>query len=405
MMKDCAAVFDIGTSSLKAGLADKNGCMLFFSRLFFPAEITGKVWFCSFKKLFKELCFFAQTNKLHIAGICISGNGPSIVAINKKENKEKLLMWNIKPDFVPPVKTDSIFLPRFLLFKQFYKGFFDKADFFLSGQEYLVYKMTGKVVTVLPERRYEPAYWTKEEAFKFSIPYEKLPPFVNIGEKAGTYCGIPVFCGAPDFVAALIGTNTLQEGKACDRAGSSEGFNICIKKIPQASKLKGLRLLPSPLGDLWKLSFHINDSGKLFFDLIKKYNKTDEDFNCIMNEISDFIKNHSLPYKAVLKNSLPEEGFELIKSITEKIKKGLTLLEEASGFTPEYVLSGGQAKNEIWTQLKADITGRTFVLLNCADAELLGNAAIVFSSLKQYSSIFEAAGNMSRPVKKFFPVC
>ena len=36
--------------------------------------------------------------------------------------------------------------------------------------------------------------------------------------------GIPVYCGGPDFVAALIGTDTLQKGAICDRCGSSEGY-------------------------------------------------------------------------------------------------------------------------------------------------------------------------------------
>lgn len=396
MSKNCAAVFDIGTSSLKGGLIDKDGNVLFFSRIFFPKILTCGVWFQAFEKIFEEFSSFAFTSGIKIAGICISGNGPSIVAVGKVENR--LLMWNEMPDFTLPASS-SIFLPRFSLFKKLYPQDFADADLFLSCPEYLIYKLTGNAVTVLPEERYRAAYWVRQEAERFSIPYGKLPPFVSIGEKAGCYRGIPVFCGAPDFVAALIGTNTLSEGKACDRAGSSEGFNICIKEIPEKEKLTGLRLLPMPVSKLWKISFHINDSGKIFSDFMKKYKKTSDDFNLVMQEISDFVSGQGVKHK----KRMQEEGAFLVKSIAAKIKNGLDILENAAGFMPEYTLSGGQAKNEIWPQMKADMTGRTFVLLKCADAELIGNAAVVFSSMKDYRSILEAAEKMTYIKKKFIP--
>ena len=115
-----------------------------------------------------------------------------------------------------------------------------------------MYALTGNAVTVLPEKRFEPAWWTDDEAARFEIDKKKLPPFVPLGYAAGTLCReyaerlsvpcIPVFCCGPDFAAALIGTNTLRPGRICDRAGSSEGINLCSDKPVFA---EGVRTLPS----------------------------------------------------------------------------------------------------------------------------------------------------------------
>ena len=84
-------------------------------------------------------------------------------------------------------------------------------------------------------------------------------------------------------------------------------------------------------------------------------------------------------------------GRALIEKIAYNIKEGMELLEAASGFKPVYTVCGGQAKNGTWCKIKAEITGRRLQVLTIADAELLGNAAIIFTSLKEFSSIKEAA--------------
>ena len=89
------------------------------------------------------------------------------------------------------------------------------------------------------------------------------------------------------------------------------------------------------------------------------------------------------------------EGRAIMESLAFRVKEGMDLLENAAGFRPIYTLSGGQANNKLWRDLKAEITGREFKVLQIADAELLGNAAITFTSLKTYSSISEAADNIS----------
>jgi sugar (pentulose or hexulose) kinase len=69
-----------------------------------------------------------------------------------------------------------------------------------------------------------------------------MPPFVEVGyccglllpeqsEILGLPKNLPVYCGGPDFVMAIIGSGTNSVGDIVDRCGTSEGINICIDKL------------------------------------------------------------------------------------------------------------------------------------------------------------------------------
>ncbi len=395
-MISCSAVFDIGTTSLKGALIDKIGKVYKQERLFFPAKVHAENWLVSFGNLFKHLADYAKTENLKISGICISGNGPTLVSVSKKS--ELLLLWNEtskdKQTSIqrPNNKSRSIFLPRLALFKSLYPKEYQQADFIFSGQEFLIYKLTGKAVTVLPEKRYTQAYWTDEDIQLFKIEKNKLPKFVPLGTPCGEYRGIPVFAGPPDFIAALIGTNTIEPGKACDRAGSSEGLNICVEKLPSQENLKGLLALPSPVAPYWNISFKIANSGTLFFDYIKENGGSFMDFDSFMEEIEKLPRSPEGKYPKTIAGN----GKQIVEKLANTIKNGMDLLEEATGYHPVYTLCGGQAKSARWCKIKRKITGRQFKHLQIADAELLGNACIVFTALGEYANISEASQNICK---------
>ena len=54
-------------------------------------------------------------------------------------------------------------------------------------------------------------------------------------------------------------------------------------------------------------------------------------------------------------------------------------------------------------QFKSDITKLQLCVTNCPDAELMGNAIIANTQLKNYSSIKEAADKMVICDKKYLP--
>ena len=406
---------DIGTSSLKAAVINEEGNVLAYERkpfLLYRTLHASKEWLPSLQNAMATI--FAANPSLKIDGICISGNGPSLVAPGGET-----YLWNEETDRTVSYAGTSFFIPRLLSLKKKNPELWEKSETIFSGPEYLIYLLTQKKCTVLPSKRFYDFYWTDDELYSAGFnQYEcrKLPDFIFSGNLAGTLDrksesflnfeangvkeGMPVYAGAPDFISALIGTSTLSKGKLCDRAGSSEGINFCTDvKINE----KGLRTMPSIIDGLWNVSVLINESGSRFYDFKQKAereNGTEYDFHELVKNCLESRGN----------NATFERGKLIMTEAAELVKDAVFLLKNAAGFqetevvVPDtMVITGGQSANDLWVQYKADITGMKIEVPECADAELMGDAVLAFKGAGLYSSVTEGAEKMCRIRKTFIP--
>lgn len=268
-MTDVILCVDIGTTSLKAGFITAAGevvsfCSKKFSNI--KEHYISLCWIDALKNAVKKL--MAVDNQIVVKGIAVSGNGPTLVS-----ESGFTLLWN---EF-PPCDSESvnysgssIFIPRILLFKSCFEKEFTASKMIFSGPEFFIWKLTKNAFTILPELRYESAYWNKNALSSLNIQVDKFPEFVELGHNCGLLektvaetLGlpvVPVFGIGPDFIAGLIGTDTIQNGKLCDRCGSSEGINFCTSK---AIFHKEVRTLPCVTPELWNVSVLIPDSSSL----------------------------------------------------------------------------------------------------------------------------------------------
>lgn len=375
---------DIGTTSLKMGIISQKGEVLCSVQKFFLSKdksFIANEWFTSFKEGYKEL------KNYEINAICISGNGPTIVSENGRT-----LLWNEKTnESINIPKTSSLYIPRFLSFKKMYSDDWTSSNYIFSCPEFLVFKITNKAITVLPEERFKKAYWTNSELKKFNIEAEKIPPFIFPGNEAGivseTFANetglskVPVFCTGPDFIAALLGTKTVQPKKLCDRCGSSEGINLCSEK-PVFKE--GFRCLPSVIQGLWNISVLIPESGSLLSDYRK--------------EISA-IEKKELSWKEIIDYSLDDknsEGYRILSELSLSVKNAILSLKKLSKensicFPSTMSVTGGQAKNTRWLTKKAYDTQMNLQVCNFPDAELTGNAVTALYGLGLFKSLQEAS--------------
>ena len=421
-MKRCGAIaIDVGTSSCKAGIVSVDGEVLFNRRKFFPIlsgeRLTASLLFSVvLEELDLAIDWGLETGVL-LLGICISGNGPTLVSVDRTSREQDvLLMWNetvncgIQDEESKQYieHSRSIFLPRLLAFKAKHAQSYQNAQYLLPLVEYLTFRLTGSAHTLLPEERFAPYYWNKEELQACGFNHSLLAPFVELGYCAGSYRGVKVFLGPPDYVAALIGTATLFPNTACDVAGSSEGINISVETVPSVLP-KGLRLMPSPIPNLWTVAALFSDVGTRFarevINLKVKYEFRTSDIEDNFLEVMEVIS--ACYFKDVEMNGIKDVAdvrpsfsnlpscfssiYDEVMNILSSLKDAFELLEETTGFSGKYVLSGGHAKNEAYTKMKAHFTGRSFSFLQHKDAELLGDAVIVFYRCRLYSSLQEAA--------------
>ena len=402
-MIDCAISLDVGTSSLKLAVIDVLGNVLFHKRFFFATKLTSSSLFSYFIEALDKAVFFTLNNALHPLGIAVSGNGPSIIACDKfnREN-DFLFMWNEKVECAKINGSSSIFLPRLAHFKSHYKHIYENATFFLPLVEYLLFRLTEKKVVVLSEERFKPFYWEEDDLKLINFNKNLIPPFVELGYKIGNYKGIPLFAGPPDYVAALIGTASLFENTACDIAGSSEGINITVKEKPSNVPL-GVRVMPSPAKGLWTVAVLFSDAGTRYANAVKslegRYSFKSLEITERFKEVMEVI--YTSYFSKTKCDERFSEVYNIVISLLEDLKKAFSLLEEITNVFPYYSLSGGHAKNECYLNMKSFITKRHFNLLNHADAELLGNAILVFYKCALYSSLKDAARQTVKVVKVF----
>ena len=411
--QDAVLAVDIGTTSLKAALITKEGQPLAFQRQ--PFSLCGtptasSKWLPAFKEAVASL--FAQAPSAKACAICVSGNGPTLVA-----SSGETLSWCDSVASAQQVPTSSLFIPRIVAFKEAFPDAWASSQYVLGAAEYFSCLLTDVPRSFLPEVRFASAYWSKEEfaeAFLTQDDFDKMAPFAATGERlgaltsraadilsaddVGVVAGLPVYCGCPDFVAALVGVGAVQEGVLCDRAGSSEGVNLCSRGQVTA---EGVRTLPSVVTGLWNASVLIPQSGSHFDAFKARFER----------ETSQSIDYDELAVRLIEsdgEDALLDQGKYLLIQLALNVQAALVTLRGAADkagvpFPAEMRVSGGQAKSNAWCQMKADITGMKVVVPLCPDAELLGVAAVAFTGMGEFASIKDASLAMWRPQKAFTP--
>ncbi len=414
-----ALAVDIGSSSVKAAVVSVVGEVLATSSAGIDRSSSfPEMWLKAIRNALATVISSADlsSKRNDLDSIIISGAGPTLVAIDNCGKAIACLMWNdplpaaTDGHEFPKEAARSIFFPRIAAMPKVFPGIEKKAARVFSGPEFAVFSLCGGECTVLPEARYSSAYWDSSLVEVAGFKADAFPPFCEPGFCAGVFRqnaspyshifsgllpeGLAVRAAPPDFVAALIGTGAIVPGRACDRAGTSEGLNICTFKPIYA---EGLRTLPSPAPNLWNISCLFEDTGK---ELSHLRSIAPEYAHLSYEEIfAQIAKSPIITQKGQAANP----ARELTEKICLKVKGGIEKLEAATSVQSEFVLSGGQAKSSAWNQMKADITGAVFLLTQTENAELLGDAIIAFCAADEYASYNEACRTMIRIQRRFEP--
>ncbi|WP_147614145.1 hypothetical protein [Treponema pectinovorum] len=411
-MKDAVLCVDIGSTSLKAAYMADSPKSIAYARCNFSKDepqFLANQWIPALKECLEELK--EKSPQTGIEAICISGNGPTVV-----DSEGLTLMWSQK--ISTTVKdSKSQWISRLDGFRKLYPQQWFKSKHFFGAPEFLIYCLTGNVVTILPEERFKEIYWTQEQLKSEGFSDEeinKLPPFVAPGTLAGKVTreaamqtglleGTLVFCGAPDFIVALIGTDTLETSKLCDRSGSSEGINLCT---PFPIESPNVRVMPSIIPGMWNASVLIADSGKRFADFKEK---TERELNTKITHKNIIAQlTGKTDEKQILTEKQKKDGMAIIHDVTHQLWAAVNILKKAASeasipVPTEMTITGGQALNEIWTQLKCDSLCLPIIVTECVDAELVGDNILARIALGDYDSIEEAAFALVKKAKTYTP--
>lgn len=444
---------DIGSSSAKAAIFDRGGnCLaraktpLSFIEGQDPAvhEADATRWIEALNALVPQVSARAGTAAEKIACVIVSGNGPTIVPVDAEgQPLHNAITWMDRRAADESARIlgalgrslDPAYnLPKVLWFRDRLPGIYGRTAAFLSCPEFVCARLTGSFSTCLPAAGFEKIIWSREDLARLSLDPSKFPPFLKPGKEVGRVRreaaalsglpeGIPVLLGGPDFIVSLIGTATTRPGRACDRAGTSEGINLCADSSPREDPR--LLFMPHVIEPFRNVSGVISASGRAmswFMDVLGLGKADSGEFYRIASRSpAGASRLLFLPYLSgeraplwdpdargafiglTLRHGEAEMARAVLESTGFAMRDVISVMESTGAEVSELRVTGGPAASPFWNQIKADITGKPIVAPRFRDAELLGDCCLALAHLGEWPSAEEAAEALVELEKTYMP--
>ena len=423
---------DVGTTAMKGGLISPEGELVAAHRVTYWEKTRQdyhawdpKVWIEALREIVASVGGYQR-----ISAVAVSGHGPTVIPVDAEGRVlYYALLWMDKRD-LRQEGTRSFFLPKIAWFQANQGALYDKTKWFLSCSEYLNFFLTGEALTVTPSQEFVPFIWDEADWKAYGLDSRRLPPFVRMGEKVGTVtsaastftgipAGVPVVAAGSDFLVALLGSGVVEPGRTCDRAGTSEGINYCASAPVSDGRL---RTLPHAVEGLYNISGILSSTGRLFEWMRRVTGQGDRSHREILQEIENLPLDRSRPYffpsferngdfefarggflELHPDHTREDMGRAVVESIAFGVRRVLEALETSNCPVHELRVTGGQARNVIWNQLKADITGKRVTVPEIEDAELLGSAVCALIHQKEFATLRQASEELVRLRAVFHP--
>jgi xylulokinase len=421
--------FDIGTSSVKAGVFDRaDGSPVWLHREALatdPVDLWVTERWVRALQATMDQCPCRQT----IDAVAFSGNGPTIIPVAEDGTAlHDALLWHDRREIARP-GHQSFFLPKIDWFRSSSPIAYERTWKFMTCPEYLAYLFGGGPHSTSPSPEFDRYVWDADGVAAHGLDSSRLPPLVRPGDRVGqtdTRCrdlfglpaGIPVVAGGPDYLMGLLGTAVIRPGATCDRAGTSEGINHC-RSEPTVSP--DVRCLPHVVPGLWNVAGVLSSTGRIFEWFRRVSRQRSVGYERMLAEIDaagfdeepfffpsmhrgaawEFSQGMFVGLRS--DHGTAEMGRGVVHSIGYAVRQSIESLRAAGCDVRELRSCGGQAKNPIWNQMKADITGIPVTCPAVLDAELVGSMCCALVGLGDHRSPWSAADRIVRFPERYEP--
>lgn len=465
---------DVGTSCNKALLVDIEGTPIASSidyyEIKYPkpnyAEQNPDDWLKSIVKTTKEVIEKSKVKKEEILGLTFSNQMLGIIPVNRDGKLRDAIIWLdnratkeadwMMRKFISPKifallagapLTGKDGMPKLLWLKNNEKEIYEKMDYFLDVNGYLIFKTTGNMVMELSNASVFGLDLKRKEWLKWIFDYigidtKKLPPLVksidivgklkkDIAVECGLLDGTPVIAGAGDALCASVGAGAVLEGDAHLYLGTSGWIGVITKKHPIGKC--GIAVIQSADYDNSFLFAETETAGECLRWIKNEfYRRESQDPN---------IKNVYALMDEEVKKVTPGSGFLIFTPylfgerapindcfvrgsfvnlcINHKRENLLRAVYEGIGYNIRWILEiidkkfgfkisslrviGGGARGDIWMQIISDITGKKIETLEYPQEKgAIGAAYIGFIGLGLIKD-FKSLKDLIKPLKTFEP--
>jgi xylulokinase len=459
-------VINLGLRSIRVILFDKAAHII--ERNWYPVQtvINGgtveqnpEEWWVLCKRLLKELSEKNPSYLENLQSVSVASSASCLVVLDKNGNPliNSLIVSDKRATKESSILKKSVLLkkifsnsnnlavpafmfPKMLWIKNNHPKIFEKAKYFLSSNDYLVYKLTDKFVTdsLNAEKFYfdqKKQIYPPEILRYLKISKDALPSVVRIGTAIGNVSDsvqrefgfvnkTKVVLTSYDAICAFVGSGALAEGDTNNVCGTVSSVRTFTRKVVRGR----FGLLSQQCNDFRMVGGSNNiDGGLLEWSKGMFYGDTYPDkyvYTIMAEEAGESLLGANgllfLPYIVGERVPFSDNSTRGIFFGLERFhtrKDVMRSVFEASGFMVNDIIkhienigvpvknirmSGGLTVSRIACKIRADITGKTVYV--CDDPETTSMGALfillvedgVYKNLKQTAKLVSSVRYISR---------
>mgnify|MGYP002587760276 CR=1 FL=1 len=402
-----------------------------------------------------------------VAGIGIDGQSWSAIPIDKEGNVlANTPIWmdtraaDICEEVGARIGEDRIFevcgnpfkpsytTPKILWYQRNLPDVYKKMDKILQSNSYIAFKLTGEVTQELSQGyghhcfRMRTGEWDMDMCKELGINPDILPEIYashavvgtvtkQAAEECGLIEGIPVVAGALDAACGTLGAGVIHPGETQEQGGQAGGMSICTDTYKaDPSLILGYHVVPGK----WLLQGGTTGGGGVMrwfereFAAYERSRKADTGKSSLeqLNEIAEAVPAGSegvvfLPYMSGERSPVWNPyakgvfyGLDFAKTkghmvracmegVAFSLRHNLEVAEAAGAKAEVLRAMGGSANSLLWTQIKADVTGKAVVVPASDTATTLGAAILAGVGVGFYKDYEEAVSMTVKETRRHEP--
>lgn len=438
------------------------------------AEQNPEEWWDAVCSALKQMLSEQQIDAGQIAGIGIDGQCWSAIAIDRSgkvlsntpiwiDTRAGEICEELKSKYGEEMffelsgnPLQSFYVTGKILWYERYKPeVFQNTYKILQSNSFIAYRLTGVISQDISQSYgfhcfdMRKGCWDDEMRSKIGIPEGILPEIVpchkvigNVTKEAAALTGLkegtPVVAGGLDAACGTLGAGVIHAGETQEQGGQAGGMSICLEEYAADPKLiLSFHVVPNK----WLLQGGTTGGG----GVMRWFEKEFADYERMMedsvgksslvqlNEIAEEVPAGSdglvfLPYMAGERSPIWDErakgvcyGMDFNKTkghfvraamegVAFSLRHNLDIAAQRGVHVGELRAMGGAANSHLWTQIKADVTGKTMVIPSSDTATTLGAAILAGVGTGVYESFEEAVATtvkvtrVQEPKEELYPV-
>lgn len=448
---------DLGTSYFKAGLFDRQGKLCGLGRMAVPkmtgsggiCELTLDNFWATLRKAIQQSLDEANATPQQVVAISYASQANSFVLLDKVHQPLtplilwpdqragdvhmdlqafcKLSAWRVKTGMGIPLSKHSAV--NKLLWYQSYPDVFQKINYLLTISDYLTYILTGNMYSDLSTASLlglldvQSGNWWPEAIACVLPGHAKVGSSIRTGTDAGKltkagagllglHAGTQFFAGGLDHHMAALGAGVHTGNYLSESTGT---VLAAVKYSNNYFPVESVCVAPG-LDEAHYFNLCFNNSGAGFLEEYQQSKAPSMTIQQLLQEAALVPPGcEGLRTVQAIKNNETSYSFEGIQSHFGHGHFVRAILEAAAwrlagvvekldpGNAYSVVSTGGGARSGLWTEIKAAITGRTFIIPACSEAACLGAAMIAATGSGLFPDHETATDNWVKYKSKVVP--